>query len=65
MAKTTEEMRELLSTELFQKGIKDNHIIVNEMMTMIQYNCKNNTKRRFQNPEEAVQAEAFLKLIYK
>lgn len=65
MARTTEEMRELLSTELFQRGIKDNHIAVNEMMTTIQYNCKNNAKRRFQNPEESVQAEAFLKLIYK
>ncbi|RRD00344.1 type I restriction enzyme HsdR N-terminal domain-containing protein [Prevotella sp. OH937_COT-195] len=65
MAKTTEKMRELLSTELFQRGVKDNHIVVDEMMTTIQYNCKNNAKRRFQNPEESVQAEAFLKLIYK
>lgn len=65
MAKTIEEMRELLSTELFQKGVKDNHIVIDEMMTTIQYNCKTNTKRRFQNSEETVQAEAFLKLIYK
>lgn len=65
MAKSPEEIKELLSTELFQRGLKDKHIVVNNEMTSIQYNCKNNAKRsRLQNPEESVQAEAFLKLIY-
>ncbi len=65
MAKTPEEIKELLSTELFQKGIKDKYIVVNDGMTSIEYNCKNKTKRRLLNPEESVQATAYLKLIYE
>lgn len=65
MAKTSEEIKELLSTELFKNGIKDKHIVINDEMTSIKYNCKNTNKfRRLLNPEEPVQAEAFLKLIY-
>lgn len=65
MAKTSEEIKELLSIELFKQGIKDKHIIINDDMTSIKYNCKNSNKpRRLLNPEESVQAEAFLKLIY-
>lgn len=65
MAKSQEEIKELLSTELFMRGLKDKHIAVNDETTSIQYNCKNNTKRRLQNPEESVLAEVFLKLIYE
>ena len=66
MAKTPEEVKELLSTELFQRGIKDKHIVINDDMSSIKYNCKNaNKPRRLLNPEEPVQAEAFLKLIYE
>lgn len=64
MAKTVEEIKELLATELFQKGIAKKHIIVNNDYTTVQYNCKNQTKRRLQNPEEFVQATSFLKLIF-
>lgn len=64
MAKTPEEIKALLSIELFQKGIKDKYITINDDFTLLQYNCKNKTKRRLQNPEEFVQATAYLKLIY-
>ena len=65
MAKTIDEIRELLATELFRKGIAKKYIVVNDEGTSIQYNCKNQTKRRLQNPEEFVQATAFLKLIFE
>lgn len=65
MAKTQDEISELLASDLFQKGIQDKHIIINEENSIIRYNCKNQTKpRRLQNPEEFVQAETYLKLIY-
>lgn len=64
MAKTSEEIKDLLATELFQKGIAKKHIVVNSDCTTMQYNCKNQTKRRLQNPEEFVQATSFLKLIF-
>lgn len=64
MAKTQDEINELLASDLFQKGIKDKYIIINEGNSIIRYNCKNQTKRRLQNPEEFVQAETYLKLIY-
>lgn len=65
MAKTQNEINELLASDLFQKGIQDKHIIINEGNSIIRYNCKNQTKRRLQNPEEFVQAETYLKLIYE
>lgn len=65
MAKTQDEINELLALDLFQKGIKDKYIIINEENTIIHYNCKNQTKRRLQNQEEFVQAETYLKLIYE
>lgn len=65
MAKTQDEINELLASDLFQKGIQDKHIIINEGNLIIRYNCKNQTKRRLQNPEEFVQAETYLKLIYE
>ena len=65
MAKTQDEINELLASDLFQKGIQDKHIIINEGNSIIRYNCKNQTKRRLQNPEEFVQAETYLKLIYE
>lgn len=65
MAKTQDEINELLVSNLFQKGIQDKHIIINEGNSIIRYNCKNQTKRRLQNPEEFVQAETYLKLIYE
>lgn len=64
MAYTIEEIKQRLSSELYQRGIKDKYIFVNNDYTTIQYNAKNKTKRRLQNPEEFVQSEAFLKLIY-
>lgn len=64
MAKSTEEIKELLATELFLKGIAKKYIVVNDDCTTVQYNCKNQTKRRLQNPEEFVQAASFLKLIF-
>lgn len=65
MAYTIEEIKERLSSELYQRGIKDKYIFVNNDNTVIQYNAKNKTKRRLQNPEEFVQSEAFLKLVYE
>ena len=65
MAKTQDEINELLASDLFQNGIQDKHIIINEGNSIIRYNCKNQTKRRLQNPEEFVQAETYLKLIYE
>lgn len=65
MAKTQDEINELLASDLFQKGIQDKYIIINEKNSIIRYNCKNQTKRRLQNPEEFVQAETYLKLIYE
>lgn len=65
MAKTQDEINELLASDLFQKGIQDKYIIINEGNSIIRYNCKNQTKRRLQNPEEFVQAETYLKLIYE
>ncbi|MFR9542556.1 MAG: N-6 DNA methylase [Rikenellaceae bacterium] len=64
MAKTPEEIKELLQAELFQRGIQDKYIAVIGDNVSLQYNCKNKTKRRLQNPEEFVQATAYLKLIY-
>ncbi|GHT63613.1 hypothetical protein AGMMS50239_19880 [Bacteroidia bacterium] len=64
MAKTTDEIKELLATDLFRKGIAKKYIVVNDDYTTIHYNCKNKTKRRLQNPEEFVQATSFLKLIF-
>ena len=65
MAKTAEEIKDLLATPLFVEGLKNNYISIKEKgeITYIEYNCKNGTKRRLQNPEEFVQATTFLKLI--
>jgi len=63
MVRTIEEIKELLSTDLFKKGIVNKYIDVNNDFTSIKYNCKNQTKRKIQNPEEFVKAEAYLKLI--
>jgi type I restriction enzyme M protein len=65
MAKTIEDIKELLATELFRKGIAKKYIVVNDDITTIHYNCKSKTKRRLQNPEEFVQATSFLKLIFE
>ena len=64
MAKSAEEINELLATDLYRRAIKEKLIAVNDDHTVIQYNCFNKTKRRLQNPEEFVQSEAFLKLVY-
>ena len=65
MAKTKEEIKELLATQLFIEGQKSNYISISEKgdITYIEYHCKNGTKRKLQNPEEFVQATAFLRLI--
>lgn len=64
MPKTQDEIKKLLSSELFRKGIRDEYITINDDCTTIKYNCKNGTKRRLQNPEEFVQSECYLKLVY-
>lgn len=65
MAKTKEEIQELLSNPLFVEGQKSNYISISEKgdITYIEYHCKNGAKRKLQNPEEFVQATAFLRLI--
>ncbi len=63
MAKTQDEIKELLSTELFKSGIANNYITINSDSSYITYQCKNNTRRKLCNPEEFVQATAYLKLI--
>lgn len=66
MAKTSEEIKELLSTHLFVVGQKSNYITISKKgeLSYIKYNCKNNpTPRKLENPEEFVQATAFLRLI--
>ncbi len=63
MAKTQDEIKELLSTELFKSGIANNYITINSDSSYITYHCKNNTRRKLCNPEEFVQATAYLKLI--
>ena len=65
MAKTKEEIKELLSTPLFIEGQNCNYISIFEKgdITYIEYHCKNGAKRKLQNPEEFVQATAFLRLI--
>lgn len=65
MAKTSDEIRELLSTELFRKGVDEKYIVISDDRVFIYYNCKNKAKRRLQNPEEFVQATSFLKLIFE
>lgn len=64
MAKTKEEIKELLSTDLFKNGIANNYITINNDGSYITYHCKNNTRRKLCNPEEFVQATAYLKLIF-
>jgi type I restriction enzyme S subunit len=64
MAKTTDEIKDLLATEVFKNGIANKYIVVSDDLTFIYYNCKNKAKRRLQNPEEFVQAAVFLKLIF-
>lgn len=65
MAKTKEEIKELLSNPLFIEGQRSNYISISEKgdITYIEYHCKNGAKRKLQNPEEFVQATAFLRLI--
>lgn len=63
MAKTQDEIKELLSTDLFKKGIANNYIAINSDNSYITYHCKNNTRRKLSNPEEFVQATAFLMLV--
>lgn len=65
MAKAKEEIKELLATPLFIEGQKSNYISISEKgdLTYIEYHCKNGAKRKLQNPEEFVQATAFLRLI--
>lgn len=65
MAKTKEEIQELLSTPLFVEGQKSNYISISDRgdITYIEYHCKNGAKRKLQNPEEFVQATTFLRLI--
>lgn len=65
MAKNKEEIKELLSNPLFVEGEKSNYVSISEKgdLTYIEYHCKNSAKRKLQNPEEFIQATAFLRLI--
>ena len=66
MAKTKEEIKELLVTPLFVEGQKCNYISIKEKndVIYIEYHCKNNPNpRKLEHPEEFVQATAFLRLI--
>lgn len=65
MAKNKEEISELISTELFCKGISNKYISVNQEMSVITYHCKNGTKRRLSNPKEFIKALTYLKLIFE
>ncbi|MDR2692875.1 MAG: N-6 DNA methylase [Chitinispirillales bacterium] len=65
MAKSVDEIKELLAAELFRKGVTKKYIAVGDDYLTVSYNCKNKTKRRLQNPEEFAQAAAFLKLIFE
>lgn len=63
MPKPQEELDELIKTELFRQGIKKKLISFNFEKSLITYHAKNSIKRKFANPEESVQATAFLKLV--
>ena len=66
MAKTPEEIKELLSSSLFVEGQKSNYISISQKgdSSYIKYHCKNSlAQRKLENPEEFVQATAFLRLI--
>ncbi len=66
MAKSIDEINELLATDLFKQGIAKGYIKINKVNddnTKIDYICKNNCSKKLQNPEEFVQASTFLKLI--
>lgn len=63
MGKSKDEIKELLSTDLFKSGMANNYITINKDGSYITYHCKNNTRRKLCNPEEFVQAMAYLKLI--
>ena len=63
MPKSIEEIKVLISTDLFKKGIAKKYVNIGDDQITIQYNCKNQAKRKLSNPEEFVQATAFLKLI--
>lgn len=65
MPKTSAEIRELLNTDLFRLGIEKGYIVVNNNNDSISYCSKNQAKRKLCNPEEFVQAEAYLKLIFE
>jgi type I restriction enzyme M protein len=51
-------------SNLIKKGIKENLISIDENTNYITY-IHQNKKRNFNNPEEKVQAETFLKLIFE
>lgn len=63
MAKEVSEIKELLATELFKEGLKNNYIDINSDLTRITYNCKYKTSRNLLNLEESVQVASYLKLI--
>jgi len=65
MAKTVNDIKELLSSPLFKKGIAQKHISVSDDCGYITYNCRNSPRRKLSNPEEFVQATAFLQLIFR
>ena len=48
--------------DYIQLGIEKGHISFNEDKSRITYTCQNK-ERNYNNPEEKVQAEAFLRLI--
>lgn len=63
MAKTSEDIKELLATELVKEGISKGYITLENKDKNVVYHGKNKQSRRLQNPEEFVQLQTFLKLI--
>lgn len=63
MAKTIEEIKDLLQTQLFQNGLKNNHIKISKDFSKITYNCAKTKTRNILKSEESVQATAYLKLV--
>lgn len=66
MAKTKEEIQELLSTPLFKEGLDKRHIVQNKKgdKVSVVYNCKNSPIiENLDTPISVVRVTAFLKLV--
>ena len=63
MARTKEEINELLSSPLFKEGESNGYISISSKGDVIEYHCKNEAKGKLQNSDEYVKAITYLKLI--